>query len=50
MLVSVIIPMHNEKAFVQPHFAYGAGSLWGVLTAPFKFGFRRNRRINKTLR
>jgi glycosyltransferase involved in cell wall biosynthesis len=37
-------------AFVQLHFAYGAGTLWGVLTAPFKFGFQRNRRIDKTLR
>ncbi len=25
-------------AFVQLHVAYGLGSLWGVLTAPFKFG------------
>ncbi len=24
-------------AFLQLHLAYGAGSLWGVLTAPFKF-------------
>jgi glycosyltransferase involved in cell wall biosynthesis len=37
-------------AFVQLHFAYGIGSFWGVLTAPFKFGFWRNQRIDKTLR
>ena len=28
-------------SFVQLHLAYGLGSLWGVLTAPFKFGFSR---------
>jgi glycosyltransferase involved in cell wall biosynthesis len=27
-------------AFVQLHLSYGVGSLWGVLTAPFKFGLR----------
>lgn len=28
-------------AFVQLHFAYGLGSLWGFLSGPFKFGLRR---------
>lgn len=27
--------------FVQLHLAYGLGSLWGVLTAPLRFGLRR---------
>lgn len=30
-------------AFVQLHVAYGLGSLWGVVSAPFKFGLRRSR-------
>ncbi|MGB2754737.1 MAG: hypothetical protein WBE00_06500, partial [Phycisphaerae bacterium] len=30
-------------AFAQLHVAYGLGSLWGVLTAPLKFGLRRDR-------
>lgn len=30
-------------AFVVLHLAYGAGSLWGVLTAPLKFGRARGR-------
>ena len=36
-------------AFVQLHFVYGAGSLLGVLTAPFKFGFRRKHNTGKAL-
>lgn len=28
-------------AFIQLHLSYGIGSLWGVITAPFKFGIRR---------
>ena len=27
-------------AFIQLHLSYGIGSLWGVLSAPFKFGLR----------
>lgn len=34
-------------AFVQLHIWYGLGSLWGVLTAPFRFGLkRRSRRVD----
>jgi glycosyltransferase involved in cell wall biosynthesis len=36
-------------AFVQLHFAYGIGSLWGVITAPFKFGLKRKRQPGKPL-
>jgi glycosyltransferase involved in cell wall biosynthesis len=36
-------------AFVQLHFIYGIGSLWGVLTAPFKFGFRFKQEVGKAL-
>ena len=28
-------------AFIQLHLAYGVGSLWGVISAPFKFGINR---------
>jgi len=28
-------------AFVQLHVCYGLGSLWGLVSAPFKFGLRR---------
>ncbi len=33
-------------AFVQLHVAYGLGSLWGVLSAPFRFGLRPRRAAN----
>jgi glycosyltransferase involved in cell wall biosynthesis len=36
-------------AFVQLHLAYGAGSLWGILIAPFKFGLQRKRQPGKVL-
>jgi glycosyltransferase involved in cell wall biosynthesis len=36
-------------AFVQLHLAYGIGSLWGVITAPFKFGLQRKRGPGKAL-
>jgi glycosyltransferase involved in cell wall biosynthesis len=36
-------------AFVQLHLAYGIGSLWGVITAPFKFGLKRGRQPGKAL-
>jgi glycosyltransferase involved in cell wall biosynthesis len=32
-------------AFLQLHLAYGVGSLWGVLTAPLRFGWPRRRRV-----
>jgi len=31
-------------SLVQLHLAYGVGSLWGVLTAPIKFGLRKSSR------
>ncbi len=34
-------------AFVQLHLAYGLGSLWGVLTAPARFGLRRQPRARQ---
>lgn len=30
-------------SFIQMHIGYGIGSLWGILTAPFKFGFLHKR-------
>jgi hypothetical protein len=36
-------------AFVQLHLAYGIGSLWGVITVPFKFGLKRRRQPGKAL-
>ncbi len=30
-------------SFIQLHFAYGTGSLWGLITAPFKFGLKPKR-------
>lgn len=36
-------------AFVQLHLAYGVGSLWGVLTMPFKFGFQHKRQLGQAL-
>lgn len=30
-------------AFLQLHLAYGIGSLWGLISAPFVFGFSRSR-------
>lgn len=36
-------------AFVQLHLAYGMGSFWGVITAPFKFGLKRKRQPGKAL-
>jgi len=36
-------------AFVQLHMAYGIGSLWGVLTAPIKFGRGRSKRVGVAL-
>ncbi len=36
-------------AFVQLHFAYGVGSLVGLVTAPFKFGFKYKHGIGKPL-
>jgi len=36
-------------AFVVLHFAYGIGSLWGFVTAPFKFPNRRSKAVGKSL-
>jgi glycosyltransferase involved in cell wall biosynthesis len=36
-------------AFGQLHLTYGVGSLWGILTAPFKFGLQRRRQLGKVL-
>jgi len=36
-------------AFVQLHLAYGVGSLWGVLTIPFKFGFKHKQQHGQAL-
>jgi len=36
-------------AFVQLHVAYGLGSLWGVLTAPIKFGRGRSKRVGEAI-
>jgi len=37
------------SAFVQLHLAYGLGSVWGLMTAPFKFGLSRSRRPGSAL-
>jgi len=42
-------PFHVLWAFVVLHFAYGAGSFWGLLTIPFKFPRRRFVRAGKPL-
>ncbi len=36
-------------AFVVLHMGYGIGSLWGVVTAPFKFPNRRSKAVGKPL-
>lgn len=36
-------------AFVQLHLAYGVGSLWGLLSAPFMFGFNRKKATARAL-
>jgi hypothetical protein len=36
-------------AFGQLHVAYGMGSLWGLLSAPFVFGLKRHRKQLRTL-
>lgn len=36
-------------AFLQLHLAYGIGSVWGVLTAPLKFGFRHKHEPGRAL-
>jgi glycosyltransferase involved in cell wall biosynthesis len=36
-------------SFVQLHFAYGFGSLWGLVTAPFKFGFRPEQQTGEAI-
>ncbi len=40
-------PLLVFLAFTQLHFAYGIGSLWGVMTAPFKFGFQCRRQLGR---
>ena len=36
-------------AFAQFHLAYGVGSLWGLLSAPLKFGRRKGRQPGRAL-
>lgn len=36
-----ISPVLVLLGFIQLHLAYGIGSLWGLVTAPFKFGIHR---------
>ena len=56
-LTSAISSAHKNKtysflvllAFIQLHLAYGIGSLWGVITVPFKFGLKRKRQPGKVL-
>ncbi|HON65879.1 MAG TPA: hypothetical protein PLS23_05230, partial [Phycisphaerae bacterium] len=36
-------------AFIQLHLAYGIGSLWGVLSAPFVFRRREGYQVPKAI-
>jgi glycosyltransferase involved in cell wall biosynthesis len=40
---------HILWAFIVLHIAYGTGSLWGVLTAPFKFSGKSSKEVGKPL-
>lgn len=46
---SGVSSLHILWAFIVLHVAYGTGSLWGVLTAPFKFSGGSSKKPGKPL-